>query len=90
MKSDYDLTKEMGIPAATLEKTFKVYSGQAKAQKDPFGMKFFQNAGFRKDDFLNVAIMNPILYYTILCLKIDLGPYTCSRKQAHPRFIHRW
>ena len=34
--SGYDLAKEMGIPAATLEKTFEIYSEQAKAQKDPF------------------------------------------------------
>ena len=39
--SGYGLAKEMGIPAATLEKTFKVYSEQAKAQKDPFGKQFF-------------------------------------------------
>ena len=35
--SGYDLAKEMGIPAAAFEKTLKVYSEQAKAQKDPFG-----------------------------------------------------
>ena len=40
--SGYDLTNEMSIPAATLEKTFK--------QKEPFGKKFFQNGESRMDD----------------------------------------
>ena len=69
--SGYDLAKEMGIPAATLEKTFKVYYEQAKAQKDPFGKKFFQNGEFRMDDYFNVAIMTPVLHYTMGGLEID-------------------
>ena len=62
--SGYHLAKEMGIPAATLKHTFKVYSEKAKAQKDPFGKKFFQNGDFGMDDYFNVAIMTPVLHYT--------------------------
>ena len=61
----------MGIPAATLEKTFKVYSGQATAQKDPSGKKLFQNADFRMDDYFNVDIMTPVFHYTMDSLEID-------------------
>ena len=69
--SGYDLAKEMSVPAVTLEKTFKVYSEKAKAQKDPFVKKFFQNAEFRIDDYFNVAITTPILHYTMDGLGID-------------------
>ena len=86
----YDLAKEMGIPAATLEKTCKVYSEQANAQKDPFDEKFFQNAGFRKDDYFNVAIMNLVLHYFVGGLGRPGGARTRSRKQAHPRIVRRW
>lgn len=67
----HDLAKDMGIPAATLESTFSTYTAQAKAQKDPFGKKFFQNADFRMDDEFNVAIMTPVLHYTMGGLEID-------------------
>ena len=69
--SGYDLAKEMGIPAATLEKTFKVYSEQAKAQKDPFGKKFFAPGEWKMDDYFNVAMMTPVLHYTMGGLEID-------------------
>ena len=86
----YDLAKEMGIPAATLEKTFKVYSEQAKAQKDPSGKKFFQNADFRMDGYFNVAIMTPVLHYTMGSGDRPGVSRTRSRKQAHPRIVRRW
>ena len=88
--SGYDLAKEMGIPAATLEKTFKVYSEQAKMQKNPFGKKFFQNTGFRMDDYFNVAIMNLVLHYFVGGLDRAGGARTRSRKQAYPRIDRRW
>ena len=72
--SGYDLAKEMGSPAATLKQTFKVYSEKAKAQKDPFGKKFFQVAdSCMDDDYFNVAIMTPVLHYTMGGLEIDPG-----------------
>lgn len=65
------LAKEMGIPASELEKVFKTYSEEAKRKQDPFGKKFFQNADFKMDDFFNVAIMTPVLHYTMGGLEID-------------------
>ena len=89
--SGYDLAKEMSVPAVTLEKTFKVYSEQAKAQKDPFGKKFSQNADFRMDDYFNVAIMIPFLHYTMGGSRgRPRIARTRSRKQAHPRIVRRW
>ena len=76
--SGYDLTNEMGIPTALLEKTFMVYSEQAKAQKDPFGKKFFQNGDFGMDDYLNVAIMSSVLHYTIGGLEMGHQKTPCS------------
>lgn len=65
------LAKEIGIPASELEKTFKEYTSQAKAKSDPFGKKFFHNADFRMDDFFHVAIMTPVLHYTMGGSEID-------------------
>lgn len=65
------LAKEIGIPSGTLAKTFADYTTQSKAKKDPFGKKFFHNSDFRMDDIFHVAIMTPVLHYTMGGLEID-------------------
>lgn len=65
------LAKEIGIPESTLAKTFADYSASAKANKDPFGKKFFHHADFKMDDIFHVAIMTPVLHYTMGGLEID-------------------
>lgn len=70
-ESGADLAKDMGIPASELEKVFKEYTSQAQAKKDPFGKKFFHNAEFKMNDYFNVALMTPVLHYTMGGLEID-------------------
>lgn len=65
------LAKEMGISESTLAKTFSDYTSGAKAQKDPFGKKFFAHANFKMNDIFHVAIMTPVLHYTMGGLEID-------------------
>ncbi|OCB85175.1 fumarate reductase [Sanghuangporus baumii] len=65
------LAKEMGIPESTLAKTFADYSAAVKANKDPFGKKFFQHSDWKMDDIFHVAIMTPVLHYTMGGLEID-------------------
>ncbi|KAF8578684.1 Flavocytochrome c [Ramaria rubella] len=65
------LAKEMGIKPATLKATFDKYNEGAKAKKDPFGKKFFQPGDLRMDDHFHVAIMTPVLHYTMGGLEID-------------------
>ncbi|KAH9915155.1 fumarate reductase [Epithele typhae] len=65
------LAKDMGIPAATLKKTFDDYNAVVKAKKDPFGKKFFTDAVWKMDDVFNVAMMEPVLHYTMGGLEID-------------------
>jgi len=65
------LAKEMGIPPAHLKKTFETYNAGAKAKKDPFGKKFFSAGDWTMDDYFNVAIMTPVLHYTMGGLEVD-------------------
>ena len=65
------LAKEIGISDSVLAKTFSDYSAGAKANKDPFGKKFFHHADFKMDDIFHVAIMTPVLHYTMGGLEID-------------------
>jgi len=65
------LAKEMGIPASVLKKTFDDYNKIAETKNDPFGKKFFHNLPLKMDDFFHVAIMTPVLHYTMGGLEID-------------------
>ena len=65
------LAKEMGVSSAKLKKTFEDYNAGAKAKKDPFGKKFFSNGEWKMNDFFHVAIMTPVLHYTMGGLEID-------------------
>ncbi|OBZ67274.1 Fumarate reductase [Grifola frondosa] len=65
------LAKEMGLKPEVLKKTFDTYNAIVKAKKDPFGKKFFSPGEWTMDDYFNVAIMTPVLHYTMGGLEID-------------------
>ncbi|KAG9309343.1 Flavocytochrome c [Chiua virens] len=65
------LAEEMGISPAYLKQTFDTYDAGAKAKKDPFGKKFFSSGEWTMNDFFHVAIMTPVLHYTMGGLEID-------------------
>ncbi|KAF9528503.1 fumarate reductase [Crepidotus variabilis] len=64
------LAKEFGLSPDVLKKTFEDYNTSVRTQKDPFGKKFFQGE-WKFDDFYHVAIMTPVLHYTMGGLEID-------------------
>ncbi|KIY71113.1 Flavocytochrome c [Cylindrobasidium torrendii FP15055 ss-10] len=64
------LAKEFGLEPAVLKKTFEDYNQSVRTQKDPFGKKFFSGE-WSYDDFFHVAIMTPVLHYTMGGLEID-------------------
>ncbi|GJJ05989.1 hypothetical protein Clacol_000176 [Clathrus columnatus] len=70
-ESGKDLAKEMGIKPEVLKATFDKYNQGARAKNDPFGKKFFQPGDVRMDDVFHVAIMTPVLHYTMGGLEID-------------------
>ncbi|KAI0737508.1 fumarate reductase [Daedaleopsis nitida] len=65
------LAKEMGITPEALNKTFDDYNEVSRTKKDPFGKKFFTPGEWKMDDYFNVAIMTPVLHYTMGGLEID-------------------
>ncbi|KAG6897724.1 hypothetical protein C0992_011934 [Termitomyces sp. T32_za158] len=64
------LAKEFGLDPSVLRKTFDDYNQVVRTKKDPFGKKFFQGE-WSFDDFFHVAIMTPVLHYTMGGLEID-------------------
>jgi succinate dehydrogenase/fumarate reductase flavoprotein subunit len=65
------LAKEMGLDPKVLTKTFDDYNTSVRTKKDPFGKKFFSSGEWNMNDYFNVAIMTPVLHYTMGGLQID-------------------
>ena len=70
--SGKELVKEIGCSEDALKKTFKDYNEIADGkQKDPFGKKFFHNMPFDINDTFHVALMEPVLHFTMGGIEID-------------------
>ncbi|KAG1417375.1 hypothetical protein G6F58_005548 [Rhizopus delemar] len=60
------LAKEMGISPKHLEETFNTYNAIAEGKiKDPWGKRFFHNVPIKMTDYFYVALMQPVLHYTM-------------------------
>ena len=66
-----ELAAEFGISPEVLEKTFNDYNEVAKNKNCPWGKKYFHNVPFKMDDFFHVAIVTPVVHYTMGGIKIS-------------------
>jgi len=67
-----ELAKEIGCSEEKLSKTFSDYNDIADGkQKDPFGKKYFHNGPFKVDDTFHVALMEPVLHFTMGGIEIN-------------------
>lgn len=67
-----ELVKEIGCSESALKKTFDDYNDIADGKKkDPFGKKFFHNLPFSIDDTFHVALMEPVLHFTMGGIEIN-------------------
>jgi hypothetical protein len=67
-----ELAKEIGCGEAALKKTFDDYNLIAEGKKkDPFGKKYFHNCPFTIDDNFYVALMEPVLHFTMGGIEIN-------------------
>ncbi|KAI1419941.1 FAD binding domain-containing protein [Xylaria sp. FL1777] len=70
--SGQQLAKEIGCKPDHLQKTFTTYNAIAEGkQKDPWGKKFFHNMPLDIDDTFHVALMEPVLHFTMGGIEIN-------------------
>jgi flavocytochrome c len=70
--SGKELAKEMGCGEAALQKSFQRYNAIAEGkEKDPWGKKYFHNTPFDISDTFHVAIMEPVLHFTMGGIEIN-------------------
>jgi flavocytochrome c len=67
-----ELAKEIGCGEAALKKTFDDYNAIADGKKkDPWNKRFFHNLPFSIDDTFHVALMEPVLHFTMGGIEIN-------------------
>lgn len=67
-----ELAKEIGCGEAALKKTFDEYNLIAEGKKkDPWNKRFFHNMPFSIDDDFHVAVMEPVLHFTMGGIEIN-------------------
>lgn len=70
--SGKELAKEIGCSPEHLQKTFQTYNAIADGkQKDPWGKKFFHNMPLDVSDTFHVALMEPVLHFTMGGIEIN-------------------
>ncbi|KAI1160714.1 FAD binding domain-containing protein [Nemania serpens] len=70
--SGQQLAKEIGCTPDHLQKTFTTYNAIADGkQKDPWGKKFFHNMPLDINDTFHVALMEPVLHFTMGGVEIN-------------------
>lgn len=79
-----ELIKEIGCSEDALAKTFNDYNEIADGkQKDPWGKKYFHNLPFNVDDTFHVAIMEPVLHFTMGGIEIN-DQAQCLNSEGKP------
>ncbi|KAI0126900.1 flavocytochrome c [Xylariales sp. AK1849] len=77
-----ELAKEIGCTPDHLQKTFTTYNATADGkQKDPWGKKFFHNGPLDIDDDYHVALMEPVLHFTMGGIEINDKAQVLNKEQ---------
>lgn len=82
--SGKELAQDIGCSESDLQKTFTDYNSYADGKaKDPFGKKYYHNGPFDINDTFHVALMEPVLHFTMGGIEID-DKAQCLNSQGKP------
>jgi len=71
-KSAAEMCQDTGMPLRNVEATFSSYNDIGNKKKpDPFGKKFFKNLPFVAEDSFWVAVVTPVLHFTMGGIQIN-------------------
>ena len=77
-----ELAKEIGCTPDHLQKTFTTYNAIADGkQKDPWNKKFFHNGPLDINDDFHVALMEPVLHFTMGGIEINDKAQVLNKEQ---------
>mmetsp|Transcript_4836 Transcript_4836/g.13537 ORF Transcript_4836/g.13537 Transcript_4836/m.13537 type:complete len:610 (+) Transcript_4836:55-1884(+) len=87
MKKDLSadqLAKHMGVSVAQLDNTFKTYNEVARTKKCPYGKKFFHNTPWSVNDKFAVALITPLVHYTMGGLEVEADTAVVGKNGVIP------
>lgn len=77
-----ELAKDIGCTPEHLQKTFQTYNRIADGkEKDPWGKKFFHNLPVDINDDFHVAVMEPVLHFTMGGIEINDKAQVLNQEQ---------
>jgi len=80
--SGQELAKEIGISDSQLQTSFKTYNDTADGKiKDPWNKKFYPNMPFDISDTFHVALMEPVLHFTMGGIEINDQAQVLNQEQ---------
>lgn len=80
--SGKELAKEIGCTPEHLQGTFTKYNAIAEGkEKDPWGKRFFHNMPLDVDDTFHVAVMEPVLHFTMGGIEINDKAQVLNKEQ---------
>ena len=78
-KSGAEFAKDMGVDVAVLKETFDKYTKNATPEKDEFSKKYFDNLPFFVEDSFYVAVVCPVVHYTMGGLALNTKAQVLSK-----------
>jgi cytochrome b involved in lipid metabolism len=79
-----ELAKDIGVSEQELQSEFKSYNAIAKGEKkDTWGKKYFHNLPFDVNDTFHVAVMEPVLHFTMGGIEIN-DQAQCLNSEGKP------
>ncbi|KAF2118309.1 FAD binding domain-containing protein [Lophiotrema nucula] len=79
-----ELAKEIGVSEKDLQEEFQSYNAIAKGEKkDTWGKKYFHNLPFDISDTFHVALMEPVLHFTMGGIEIN-DQAQCLNSEGKP------
>jgi predicted heme/steroid binding protein len=82
--SGAELAKDLGISNQQLQTTFDEFNGYAKNGGDPWGLQFFKSAPYSVSDTFHVAVITPVVHYTMGGLSISGRAEVLDGKTQEP------
>jgi len=82
--SGAELAKDLGISEAQLQSNFDDYNEAAKTGKDKWGKKYFDATPVQVNDTFHVAIVTPVVHYTMGGLHISEKSEVIAKKNSLP------
>ena len=80
-----NLPRKLGVTRIHLKKTFDAYNAIASGkEKDPYGKQFFHNCPFDLSDQFHVALMEPVLHFTMGGVEINGDSEVIEGKTKKP------